>query len=123
MVQVLSGYGIPQEKIAVLTINPTTGIGISEHTLRKAFSNEIAAGLAQAQVQVVGALHKNAVISNNVAAQIFLCKTRYGYREKDSMKVDVTVKDGDENSMIEKARRVAFMLAQGARAARSMKKP
>lgn len=124
MVQVMSGYGIPQDKIACLILNPDTGIGISEVTLRKVFPKEIQVGLAQAQVKVVGALFKNATESNNVAAQIFIAKARYGYREKDSVKVDMTVreKDGDEASRIEKARRVAFMLAQGARAAKALAK-
>lgn len=124
MVQVMSGYGIPQDKIACLVINPDTGIGISEVTLRKVFAKEIQVGLAQAQVKVVGALFKNATESNNVAAQIFIAKARYGYREKDAVKVDMTVreKDVDENTKIEKARRVAFMLAQGARAAKALAK-
>ena len=123
MVQVMSGYGIPQDKIACLIINPETSAGISEVTLRKVFHKEIQTGLAQAQLQVVGALFKNAVQSNNVAAQIFLAKARYGYRDRDSVKVDMTVKekDGDENSKIEQARRVAFVLALGARAAKAAK--
>ena len=124
MVQVMSGYGIPQDKIACLIINTGTGIGISEVTLRKVFDKEIQTGLAQAQVKVVGALFKNATESNNVAAQIFIAKARYGYRERDSVKLEVTApeKDVDESSRIEKARRVAFMLAQGARAAKAMAK-
>lgn len=123
MVQVMSGYGIPQDKIAVLIINPETGAGISEVTLRKVFHTEIQTGLAQAQVKVVGALFKNATEKENVIAQIFLAKSRYGYRDRDSVKVDMTVKekDGDENSKIEQARRVAFVLALGARAAKAAK--
>ena len=43
MVQVMSGYGIPQDKIACLIINPETSAGISEVTLRKVFHKEIQA--------------------------------------------------------------------------------
>jgi hypothetical protein len=123
LVRELSAYGIPQDKIAILVINPETGIGISEVTLRKVFVEEIRTGLAEGQQQVIGSLFKNAVLSNNVAAQIFLAKARYGYRERDDGHAPmVPEKDNDENTRIEKARRVAFMLAQGARAAKALAK-
>lgn len=59
-------------------------LATTENTLRRQFSAELEDAAAQAGAQVVGALLDNA-IAGNVAAQIFWCKTKLGWRETDRL--------------------------------------
>lgn len=77
-VKLLAGYGIPQDEIA-------QHIGIDPKTLRKYFSEELAAGALQADIAVIRNLHRLASKSDNPAAGIFWAKTRRGWREKDPL--------------------------------------
>jgi DNA-binding XRE family transcriptional regulator len=59
-------------------------IGIAKNTLRRAFKTELEESLHLANSQVVASLLRSAV-KGNVAAQIFWCKTKLGWRERDAI--------------------------------------
>jgi hypothetical protein len=73
-VQAMVQYGVP-----VLQISKVVGIG--KVTLEKYYRREIDIGHVQANAKVAESLFQNAVKHNNVAAQIFWCKTRMGWKE------------------------------------------
>jgi hypothetical protein len=81
LVEQLSAYGIPQADICAMIINPESGRKIDEQTLADNFRHELDTGTTKANARVAGALYKNAVDSNNVAAQIFWLKTRARWKE------------------------------------------
>jgi len=54
---------------------------VRKATLEADFAEELANSASEANAAVAGALFKNAM-SGNVAAQIFWCKTRLGWKEK-----------------------------------------
>lgn len=72
------GYGLLQEQICKLIINPQTGRAISDRSLRKHFKVEIADGAIKANMLVVESLFK-AAREGNVTAQIWWTKTRMGW--------------------------------------------
>jgi hypothetical protein len=73
LIRLFASVGIDQEIISkVLKVDPKT--------LRKHCRELLDTAAAKANAGVAGALHKNAM-SGNVAAQIFWCKTRLGWRE------------------------------------------
>lgn len=78
--QTMSGFGIPLEQIAaVLEISPSTlkrRIAESEE-----LSDLVEKGRGTVNTTVVTSLYESAVKRHNVAAQIFWCKTRMGWRE------------------------------------------
>ena len=63
----------------------------SERTLWEHFKEEFQNGSLKANLNVAGALYKNAM-SGNVTAQIFWCKTRLGWKEVS--KTELTGEDG-----------------------------
>jgi len=76
---------MPQVDIAKL-------LRIAPHTLRKHYRAELDESMAMANADVAGWLYDNAA-SGNVAAQIFWCKTRLGWSEKN--RLELTGADGD----------------------------
>jgi hypothetical protein len=72
---------IDQETIA-------RSIEVSKPTLLKYFRSELDDSNAQADSSVVGALYKSA-ITGNVAAQIFWCKARLGWSERQVVQVEM----------------------------------
>ena len=87
VVEMAAALGIPHEDIRLVVLQ-ANGHPITAKTLAKHFVAELATGLTKATVKVGGALFNNAVVHNNVAAQIFWLKTRA--RWKESMDVNVT---------------------------------
>ena len=75
MVHAMSGYGVPQEDIALV-------VGISSRTLRKHFRHELDVALIEANARVAQCLFKQATVPGNIAATIFWLKSRAGWREK-----------------------------------------
>jgi hypothetical protein len=74
-VRVMSGFGVPQEDIALhLDIDPKT--------LRKHFRRELDRGTIEANLKVAQTLFHMATVDKNVAAAIFWLKARAGWREK-----------------------------------------
>ena len=78
-VRALSGYGVPQESIAI-------HLGIDAKTLRKYFRNELDRGSVEATAKVAQTLFHLATIDRNVTAVIFWMKARAGWREKHEIK-------------------------------------
>lgn len=74
-VRALSGYGVPQEGIAI-------HIGIDAKTLRKHFRDDLDRGSVEATAKVAQSLFHLATIDRNVTAAIFWMKARAGWREK-----------------------------------------
>ena len=74
-VKALSGYGVPQEGIAI-------HIGIDAKTLRKHFRDDLDRGSVEATAKVAQSLFHLATIDKNVTAAIFWMKARAGWREK-----------------------------------------
>ncbi len=85
VVEALAGYGIPQAEIA-------RHLKMDKKTLFKYFRNELEEGPIKANASVVKNLHRMASIGNNVAASIFWCKTRLGWREVE--RIEMTDGDG-----------------------------
>ena len=77
-VRALSGYGVPQDGIAI-------HIGVDPKTLRKHFRDELDRGSVEATAKVAQSLFNMATQGNNVAAAIFWMKARAGWREKQEM--------------------------------------
>lgn len=79
-VRAMAGYGIPQDEIARVVINPATGRPITRKTMARHFGEEIATGATEANMKVAQSLYRQAV-DGHVTAAIFWCKTRMGWRE------------------------------------------
>jgi hypothetical protein len=99
MVEMAAAIGFPHDKIARLVDDPRTGKKISARTLARAFPEELANGAAKAHFAAGETLFKLATGNGDwekaeVASNIFYCKTRMGYRERDPVSVEVTGKDG-----------------------------
>jgi hypothetical protein len=73
-VKALSGYGVPQEGIAI-------HIGVDPKTLRRHFRDELDRGSVEATAKVAQTLFHLATVEKNVASVIFWMKTRAGWRE------------------------------------------
>jgi len=111
LVAALSGYGIPHEDIVRMVPNPQTGEPISPTTLRLHYRRELDSGHTQATARVAGALFKNAVTNENVAAQIFWMKARARWRQTDADDPLPPPTPPEHLDVFERARRVAFTLA------------
>ena len=72
-VQMLATIGTPQKIIAKI-------LEINRETLAKHYDAELTLSKAQADARVALSLYQNA-LGGNVAAQIFWCKTRLGWKE------------------------------------------
>lgn len=79
-VQSLAAFGITKPKIA-------RHIGIDEKTLRKYYREELDTAEVEANAAVAQSLF-NKAIGGNVAAQIFWCKTRMGWKETSKLEVE-----------------------------------
>src|ERR1700722_3697261 len=73
-VRALSGYGVPQDGIAI-------HIGIDAKTLRKHFRDELDRGSVEATAKVAQTLFHLATVEKNVPSVIFWMKARAGWRE------------------------------------------
>ena len=73
-VRALSGYGVPQDGIAI-------HIGIDAKTLRKHFREELDRGSVEATAKVAQTLFHLATVEKNVPSVIFWMKARAGWRE------------------------------------------
>ena len=75
-VKALAAYGISQDEIAKY-------IDVAPKTLRKHFRRELELGIIDAKARIANKLYQIATTGNgNVAALIFLAKTRLGWREQ-----------------------------------------
>ena len=74
-VKALSGYGVPQEDIAI-------HMDMDAKTLRKHYRRDLDRGTIEANAKVAQTLFTMATVDKNVAAAIFWMKARAGWREK-----------------------------------------
>lgn len=74
-VRKLAMLGVPQDAIA-------RDAGLSVDMLRKYFSDQLHEGNIEAYASVAGALWRNAVVKDNVIAQIFWMKARHGWIDR-----------------------------------------
>jgi hypothetical protein len=88
LVEMAVAVGIPQAQIQTL-IRHQSGKPITQHTLSKHFGEEIQNATAKATIKVGASLYHNAVVENNVAAQIFWLKTRAGWRERFDLEMTI----------------------------------
>ena len=111
LVEVMSGYGIPHEGIALV-------IGCHQETLRAHFRNELDIGIVKTNTKVVGSLYKLA-IEGNVAAAIYWTKARMGWSEPQRHEMSGPgggpIETADVNT-IDLARRIAWLLTSAAEA-------
>jgi hypothetical protein len=85
-VEIISGYGLPLEQIAVLIRD-----GIDADTLRKYFANELQSGKAKANAQVGKTLFQK-VMAGDTTAAIWWSKTQMRWSEVQ--KHELTGADG-----------------------------
>ncbi len=130
LVEALTGYGIPQEDICRLVINPSTGRGIDGKTLREHYRAQIDKGAVSATSRVIGGLFKNAVTpvpgkypGGNPLAQIFWLKARAGWRTTDQHVLIPAQPETPQTEDVVQAdamRRVLFALEHNARAPKTI---
>lgn len=116
-----AGFGLREEDIVQLVLNPTSGKPISPVTLRAHFRQELDSGHALATSKVASSLFKNATTATETypggipVAQIFWMKVRGKWKDRPDLVPPPAPQDPGAGGMIEHARRVAFVLAQGFR--------
>lgn len=117
-VEALSAFGVQEDEICRLIINPTTSKPIDAKTLRKHFRDELDLGLTKAIAVVAGRLMNSTkgTSATAVRAQEFFLKTRGRWRTTDSIELSgpggapiesVTT----EIDPADRARRIAHALA------------
>jgi hypothetical protein len=95
-VEAMSGYGLPQEHIAVLIRD-----GISVDTLQEHFAAELKKGKAKANSQIGKTLFQKAM-GGDTTAMIWWSKTQMKWSEtvKTENKTEVTGADGEPVKMV-----------------------
>ena len=88
----LAGVGVRQDDIAKI-------IGCAPKTLRKRCRDDLDRGTAEAIATVAGYLFANAK-AGNVTAQIFILKTRAGWRERTATDEAAPAANGEMHSEI-----------------------
>ena len=83
MVKAMVGVGVPAEEVAKV-------LGVARSTLFVHFKQELETAQTYANAKVAECLFRKAV-GGNVTAQIFWCKTRMGWSERDQLDVNVKV--------------------------------
>lgn len=130
LVESMAAFGIPEEEMVKLIINPSTKMAIAPKTLRKHYRVEIDRGVTNANVRVMNGMFKNATTptavhpGGNPILQIFWAKTRLRWRQDGSNAPGFPAEGGDqapqhpdEVNLLEAARRLAFTITLGAREA------
>lgn len=89
-VQTMAGIGLRHDEIALLVINPDTGVPIDEKTLKKHFERELAKGPAMSTATVAQSLYTKAQGDSHqaVTAAIFWLKCRAGWTERTVVEVE-----------------------------------
>jgi hypothetical protein len=131
VVEACTAFGIPQDQIAQLIINPHTGNPVSESVMREKFRAEIATGATKFHLKVASGAAKNATTptpmypGGHPGSQRFILCARFGWRVKDDegegqaglpAPLDgATPREVEERNSLEVARRVAFLLRRADR--------
>jgi hypothetical protein len=132
-VEALAAYGVPQEDMCKLVVNPRTGKPIDLKTLHKHFRDELDTGMIRANARVAESLFRQAVGAPAVyddkgnqlkaeqppvvSAGIFWAKARMGWKERDVH--EITGADGGPVEIDDARSKLADRIARlaGARAA------
>lgn len=126
-VQVFAGLGTRHDEIALMVINPATGLPIDAKTLEQHFQRELETGPVLANSQVAQSLLKKATGngSQSVTAAIWWSKVRMGWSERIAVEVEVKsgvlvapAKTSAEEWIAEAAARGAAQLAEAKGGAR-----
>jgi hypothetical protein len=104
-VRALSGYGVPQDGIAI-------HIGVDPKTLRKHFREELDRGSVEATAKVAQTLFHLATVEKNVPSVIFWMKARAGWRETIKTENEHYDRDLQSASADEIARELAEIRAR-----------
>jgi hypothetical protein len=131
----MAAYGIPEEEMVKLILNPKTNAPITPKTLRARFRDELDRGMVNANVRVMNGMFKNATTptkvnpGGNPILQIFWSKVRMGWKQDgpgprvgDDGNLLPGAGEGEVN-MLEAARRLAFTITMGALQAAKEGKP
>jgi len=87
-VELMAGLGMTQEEVAVVILNPRTGKGISDKTLREHFRQELATGRSKVKAKVAASLFKKATDDKHPQSAIcgmFIMKCQFGWRQEDKL--------------------------------------
>ena len=89
MVKAMVGYGVPEDDICKVIVNPQTGKPLSKPTLIKHFRRELDLGQLEANAKVAQSLFRKATGNGPqcVSAAIFWLKTRARWKETDRLEV------------------------------------
>jgi hypothetical protein len=93
-VETLAGYGLKQEGICMLVVNPHTGEPITDKTLKRHFERELAVGAYKANSMVAQSLFGRATAKKkdsqpgDAACAIFWAKCRMGWKEHHVVEVE-----------------------------------
>jgi len=107
----LSGYGIPQQQIALL-------LGISKPTLHDHYRDDLDIGMADANSKIAGTLFLQAM-NGNTAAAIFWSKARMGWSEKQ----DITISGGEKPLEVSVQSQLVEKLVASIESRRANRKP
>ena len=89
-VEMLAGFGMTHQQIAMLVTNPRTGLPISKSALQDHFAVELERGGPKANALIAQSLFKKAQGDSNgaVTAAIFYLKCRAGWRETQAIEIE-----------------------------------
>jgi hypothetical protein len=107
----LSGYGIPQQQIALL-------LGITLPTLHAHYRDDLDIGMADANSKIAGTLFLQAM-NGNTAAAIFWSKARMGWSEKQ----DITISGGEKPLEVSVQSQLVEKLVASIESRRANRKP
>lgn len=107
----LSGYGIPQQQIALL-------LGISKPTLHDHYRDDLDIGMAEANSKIASTLFGQAM-NGNTAAAIFWSKARMGWSEKQ----DITISGGEKPLEVSVQSQLVEKLVAAIESRRANRKP
>lgn len=96
-VELMVGMGLTYKQIAVLTLSPYTGKGISTNTLQRAFVDELETGQPKIYAKVVQSLLKKALSDDHPQAAtcaMFFLKCRHGWRQEEKIVHEIEGKTG-----------------------------
>ena len=85
-VRAMAGFGIPQDEIANVIINPTSARGIGLNTLKRHFRKELSTSATEVNAKVAESLYKRAMSGKDSAAAIFWTKARMGWSDRVEVK-------------------------------------
>ena len=85
-VRAMAGFGIPQDEIANVIINPNSDRGIGLNTLKRHFRKELSTSATEVNAKVAESLYKRAMSGKDSAAAIFWTKARMGWSDRVEVK-------------------------------------